>query len=91
MFGSQEKSKPKVYTASVRQNSVISHSLNYLIGLIRNSKILLIQIISIRPLGFVSPRLHQNQNGFITMIVMILAILIFMIGFVFMRVLKANQ
>ena len=34
---------------------------------------------------------QQNQNGFITMIVMILAILIFMIGFVFLRVLKANQ
>jgi len=33
----------------------------------------------------------QNQHGFITMIVMILAILIFMIGFVFLRVLKANH
>lgn len=33
----------------------------------------------------------QNQRGFITMIVMILAILFFMIGFVFLRVLKANH
>jgi len=36
-------------------------------------------------------RKPQDQNGFITMIVMILAVLIFMIGFVFLRVLKANQ
>lgn len=34
---------------------------------------------------------RQNQNGFITMIVLILVVLLFMIGFVFLRVLKANQ
>jgi len=34
---------------------------------------------------------RKNQQGFITMIVMILAVLIFMIGFVFLRVLKANH
>jgi Tfp pilus assembly protein PilX len=33
----------------------------------------------------------KNQNGFITMIVMILVVLVLMIGFVFMRVVKANQ
>lgn len=35
--------------------------------------------------------LNKNQNGFITMIVMILAILIAAIVFVFLRVVKANQ
>ncbi len=34
---------------------------------------------------------NKNQQGFITMIVMIIAILLFMIGFVFLRVVKANQ
>jgi heme/copper-type cytochrome/quinol oxidase subunit 2 len=34
---------------------------------------------------------RQNQDGFITMIVMILAVLVFVIGFVFLRVLKANN
>jgi hypothetical protein len=34
---------------------------------------------------------RQNQNGFVTMIILILAVLLFMIGFVFLRVLKANR
>lgn len=34
---------------------------------------------------------QTTQSGFITMIVMILVVLVVMIGFVFMRVLKANK
>ena len=34
---------------------------------------------------------QKTQDGFITMIVMILVLLVVMIGFVFLRVLKANK
>lgn len=34
---------------------------------------------------------QTKQNGFITMIVLILLVLVVMIGFVFMRVVKANR